>query len=381
MAKIEQFSRLLMHRVTGAGVQFTSPTSNDHTDETWAETDLYIGEIGINVTDDTAWMRTNNGIVQLATSGSTSSTSAIWVLNGSNEIQIGATYAPGAIVRNTGSFVDLGTSTLRFKDLYLGGASSGLTTIDVANGFTIKGTSDWYITTSSGGSNIATVVMGTTSSNVDKTLPLILNSKNSSISGTASARSILASVNSNIFASTNTAVIAGASVTMATASSNAAYVGLGQGRDYNYTNSLGVGGQLVLRGVQDDGANYYDRSEVVKGQNILTTSNALTTPIRTFELGTTCGEVLSARLWITGVDLTDASRVYSCDMFLTAAYDGVSMSIIGEPIIQEVNTMDSGVIMIPVINGDELDISVKGEGTTTIKWLLTYEYHRIINVC
>jgi hypothetical protein len=37
--------------------------------------------------------------------------------------------------------------------------------------------------------------------------------------------------------------------------------------------------------------------------------------------------------------------------------------------------------MIPVINGDELDISVKGEGTTTIKWLLTYEYHRIINVC
>jgi len=75
MAKIEQFSRLINHRITTAGQQFTIPTSNDHTDETWLSTDLYIGELGMNITDDKLWFRTNNGLVQIATGTSSASIS------------------------------------------------------------------------------------------------------------------------------------------------------------------------------------------------------------------------------------------------------------------------------------------------------------------
>ena len=57
MAKISQFSRILHHRSTIAGQKFTVPISNDHSDDTWLNTDLYIGEIGINVSDDTIYFR------------------------------------------------------------------------------------------------------------------------------------------------------------------------------------------------------------------------------------------------------------------------------------------------------------------------------------
>ena len=59
MAKIEQYSRIINHALTTAGQNFTVPVSNDHTDETWLASDLYIGEFGVNLTDDKVYVRTN----------------------------------------------------------------------------------------------------------------------------------------------------------------------------------------------------------------------------------------------------------------------------------------------------------------------------------
>ena len=49
MARIDQYARLMHHRISTSGANFTVPTSDDHTDETWLSTDLYIGELGINI--------------------------------------------------------------------------------------------------------------------------------------------------------------------------------------------------------------------------------------------------------------------------------------------------------------------------------------------
>lgn len=382
--KIEQYSRLLLHRVTGQGAVFTVPTSNDHTDETWSETDLYIGELGINVTDDTIWMRTNNGIVQIATwtaSGAGGSASNnIWILNGSNEIELGGTYSPTAVVRNNNSFVDLGSSSLRFKDLYLGGASDGKTIINTNLGFTIRDSVGHIITMDNFGSNTANITIATQSSTALKTRPLHIQSQTSAINEFGSCRAIIGSYDSFINGSFRTVVIAGNGVIMGTNSNNSAYLGVGYGKEFDHADSVGVGGTLRIRGVDDDGSTNYNESDRVYGQTRLTTSNALTTPIFSWTWDPSCGEVFSGEWNITGVDVIDPSRVYSVKLLWTGSFNGVGWSI-GDPIIQEVNSMDSDVEAGVTWDNVGFDITVKGEASTTIKWLCSYNYHRIINVC
>ena len=148
MPKIEQFSRIINHCLTTSGQLFTIPTSNDHTDETWLATDLYVGEIGINLTDDTIFMRTNNGIVQISASGSGGgSVSNLWNWSSPNII-IGSTYSAESVSPRSGVYTDLGTSTLRWKDLYLGGATSGVCGINVNGGVTLTEISSNGILTS-----------------------------------------------------------------------------------------------------------------------------------------------------------------------------------------------------------------------------------------
>lgn len=381
--KIEQFSRIINHRLTGSGVVFTNPTSNDHTDGTWNNTDLYIGEIGINVTDDTIFMRTNNGIVQIATATGSGGTASpgLWVINGSNELQIGSTYTPGAIVRGSGYFTDLGSTSLRFKDLYLGGSSDGFTTVNVNTGFTIRNASDWYITSVSSGTNRASIVFATASSTAGKTRPLHIQSQTSNIENFGESRVIMASLLSTIQGSSRTAVIAARDVIMSTASSNAAFIGNGKDREFDSADALGVGGRLFLRGVDSDNTiDYYAKSDRVFGQEKLVTSNALTTPIFSHTWDQDCGEVFSGEWHITGVDVSNADRVYSVKLLWTGSFNGLGHSI-GDPIVQEVSTMNSGVLADINVDNLGFDINVTGESTTTIKWLCSYEYHRIINVC
>lgn len=67
---IQQNSRMYMHAVNGNGIVPTIPSSADFTDGTWLATDLGFRELMINVDDDRAWFRTYNGIIELATSTS-----------------------------------------------------------------------------------------------------------------------------------------------------------------------------------------------------------------------------------------------------------------------------------------------------------------------
>lgn len=74
MSIIQQNSRVSLHRITGTGSTPTIPASNDFTDNTWIASDLMEGEIMFNMTDDKAWFRSDNGIVQLATVATSSAT-------------------------------------------------------------------------------------------------------------------------------------------------------------------------------------------------------------------------------------------------------------------------------------------------------------------
>jgi hypothetical protein len=381
--KIEQFSRIIQHRITGEGVNFTIPTSNDHTDETWSSRDLYIGEIGINVTDNKMYYRTNNGIVEVATS-TVATASTIWQIS-DNTVQIGTAHAPESIVRNTNSFVDLGSSSLRFKDLYLGGAANSSTIINTNGNFTIKTGSD-IISTIAGSGTDALLLFATQSSNTAKSIPVQIVSQNSSVLSSTNAV-IIASKGSQINQnSTRCAIIGGNDVKFADNLTNTVFLGDSKGKTFSQSSTIGLGGKTALRGVSDDGSGCYLDSDYIQGQQRLTTSDALTLPIFTYVFDYACGEVISCKFLLTGIDAQSADRVYSADIFVTLSFDGTGR-IICDPIIKEVNTIDGAEVSIVVndviVTNDDYNFSlfVKGEPTTIIKWLLTYEYHKIINIC
>lgn len=384
MAKIEQYSRIIQHRITGEGVVFTNPTSNDHTDGTWSEKDLYIGEIGINVTDDKMFFRTNNGIIEVGTSG-TPSTATLWSYTG-GQLAIGGTYSPTAIVRNNNSFVDLGDGTLRFKDLYLGGSSNGLGVINVNNGFTIRDATDTIITTSAGGSNLSSITMATASSSANKTRPVHINSVNTLFSGTVSNCASISSIDSTVYDSNQITLLSTDGVIIGTASNNVTYVGNGYGREFNGNSSLVVGGKLYIRGVSDDTSGHYNNSDLVKGQTRLTTSNALTTPIFNYNFDNPLiNGVVQIKAKVMGMDISDPALCYSCEIMTMGYKDTNGVYIADDPIINEINVLDPSV----EVNANAVDfgndqgiieITVKGTAANTIQWLCSYEYHSLINL-
>lgn len=58
-----QDSRILIKRSTTAGVVPTIPASSDHTDGSWLVTDIYKGELFINLADGIAYTRDDSGII------------------------------------------------------------------------------------------------------------------------------------------------------------------------------------------------------------------------------------------------------------------------------------------------------------------------------
>jgi len=379
--KIEQFSRIINHRITGSGQSFTIPTSNDHTDETWSATDLYIGEFGVNLTDDKVFVRTNNGIIELATNTASTATSSIWFLDGS-EVKLDASITADAIVRNLNTFTDLGTTTLRFKDLYLGGETDGHTVINVNSDFIIRDASQNIISSVYKGVGAENIQIATHSSTDAKSRGLHLNSQDCQIplpTGFASERTIISSYNSIIGESNRNAIIAGYEVQLADGLDNVVYIGQGRFREYDYSDSLGVSGKLVLRNITDPGSGVYDRSEWVKTQNRVITSNANATPIITIPWET-AAEVVQLKCYLLGVDPTDASKVYSNEILITAYYDGVTEDVVGDPIIKEVSTWDDSIGWNWAIDGTSFRLNVVGSGTDTMNWLATYEYQRMVNL-
>jgi hypothetical protein len=372
--KVEQFSRLLHHRLTGEGLVFTNPTSNDHTDETWSETDLYIGEIGINVTDDRAFFRTNNGIVEFLTSGATSSTaSCVWELVG-GQVRIVSGLTPSAVARNANDYCDLGSSTLRFKDLYLGGSADGSTVINTNKQFTIRDAGIEFISNVTGASDAPVICMAATSSIVDRVIPLHLSTMNSYIEGTNGlCRTIISSTASVIEDNTqNISIIGGGSVTIKEGSSNVVYVGNGLARDVDDTNTLYVGGKMKVRSVTDDGTGTYTDSDIVRGQSRITTTNALATPIFAYTFSTSGALQFKAKV----IGVSGDTAAYCVDvMVLCHNTVAEGATIIEEPIILEINGFSDPVSISVDGTGEVFTLSVIGTATDTIKWLCSYDYH------
>jgi len=389
MAKIEQFSRIINHRLTGSGLQFSIPTSNDHTDETWLSSDLYIGEIGINVTDDTVFMRTNNGIIQIATgTSSTSGTSSasIFVFNSPN-IQIGSTYSADSLSPRSGYFTDLGTSTFRWKDIYLGGAANNLTTIDVNTGLHIKTTSDGILTTDGAASTNAPIEIHTSSSSVNKDRPLFLNTRFGSANGSTN---YLATICGNLINfSNNSYCIAGAGTSISFEDSVAYSTHLGRGfaRPVYESDMHVVSGKQAVKGMDDDGSGQYNKSEWITTQALLRTTNALTTDIVTIPWSSTAsgGDVIQVKGYIVGTDIADATQVYSAEVMGCYSISGTASSLtvteVGVPILNVLSSWSSTQPDVEMFgDGDGVYIKVTGIASTTIQWLCSYSYHRLINV-
>lgn len=380
--KIEQFSRILQHRLTGISQQFTIPTSNDHTDETWSASDLYIGEIGINVTDDTMFFRTNNGLVEVATGSGNGATASAQLWSYTNDtVQVGATFTPTAIVRNTNSFVDLGSSTLRFKDLYLGGSSDSFSNININNGFTIRNSNDSLITTVNAGTNGAVITMAPTASTALKVQPIHISSRQSNMADNGYQRVIMATDGGSMQASSNTAVIAGKDVALGAGANHVVYIGQGRSRTFNTSNSLVVGGEFVIAGVEDDGTNCYNESNLIKGQKRITTVDALANDLFTFTWPQ-AKTVIQLKAKVLGMAIDDVTLIYSNEIFVTAYTDDNDGFIVGEPIIKEVSTFDSVGEEVELTADADINtftLKVKGAAQNNIQWLCDYEYQVLLN--
>ena len=388
MAKIEQFSRLINHRITTAGQQFTIPTSNDHTDETWLSTDLYIGEIGINLTDDKLWFRTNNGLVQIATGtssgGSTASQALVWVFNSPN-INIGSTYSADSVSPRSGYYTDLGTTTLPWKDLYLGGSSTFASTIDVKGSLYIKSDSgEGVLSTGGVVSSNAPIEIHTNSANLNKDRVLWLNTRYGSSSGSTNYIGSFNSQNIGFTNNTRSTIISGFNVSLEDGISDHVHLGRGFNKINYESDQVVAGGSLAVRGTDDDGTGQYNRSDWTTTQTKLRTSNALTTAIA--NIGWTDlvngGEVIQVKAYLIGTDINDAANVYSAEIMGVYSLDNnLDPYQIGTPIL---NAVSSYTGTQPDVEMDADDtyvyIKVTGFGTNTIQWLCTYSYHRLINV-
>lgn len=390
MAKIEQYSRLINHAISTNGSIFTVPTSNDHTDETWLATDLYIGEIGVNVTDDKVYVRTNNGIIPLATgtSSATSSTSASaspWTFNSPN-LSIGSTYSADAVTPRSGYYTDLGTSTLRWKDIYLGGSSVGYATINVNKGVLITETTDSILVTNGIVSNNSPIEIYGTASSYSKSRPLHLNSKSSYILGSPAQNVTIGSTNVKITGGNNNVAIGASNTTFASGLTSSTMIGYGNGKSNFYSKQVVAGETFAVRGIADDGSNQYLDSDWKTGQTKLRTSNALTNNLVTIGWydPSNGGEVVQVKSYIVGTSISDATLVYSAEIIgvYTLTGDGsLTPTEIGTPIINEWNSF-TGTPPVAEMAADGTGVRVKisGTSTDTIQWLCTYSYHRLVNI-
>jgi hypothetical protein len=387
MSRIEQYSRLRHHRLTTSGQLFTIPTSEDHTDGTWLSTDLYIGEIGFNLTDDKAYFRTNNGIVQLATgtsSGSTASTSQIWSFSSPNII-IGSTYSADSVSPRSGYYTDLGTTTLRWKDLYLGGSSTGYATININGGLVIAGTNNVLVTDGLIGSN-APIEIHTNSSNSNKDRPLWLNTRFGQASGSTNYITTLST--NNVATNNNSYVLAaaGTNIFFEDGLSYVSHIGRGFNRPVYEDDLHVVGGKHGVKGVDDDGSGQYNKSEWITTQSRLSTSDATLTDIAFIPWSATAsgGEIIQFKAYIIGTVIDQADYVFSAEVL--GCYSIDSGLVVYEPGVPILNVLASGwsAGFVPDVetagDGDGVYIKVKGVGGSNLTWLCSYQYHRLINI-
>ena len=66
MSKETKYTRIILKRTDVVGLSATTTTSTDHTSlPTWNTTDVYVGELFLNVSDEKMWVRTDNSIKEI----------------------------------------------------------------------------------------------------------------------------------------------------------------------------------------------------------------------------------------------------------------------------------------------------------------------------
>lgn|SRR5574343_366447 len=385
MSRISQYSRLLHHRLTTSGEAFTIPTSNDHGDDTWLKTDLYIGEIGINVVDDTIYMRTNNGIIQISASASGSSTASSnqWSWN-SPYIQIGSTYSADGVTPRTGYYTDLGSTSNRWKNLYLGGSTSSSCQIDFNGALSIASLTGGILTYNQQiNDNSPIKIYATVSNTVDMDQPIAINSKDVYFQGGGNQRTMVAS-NGVIMYTASNCFVAGSNVVIDSGLAQHVHLGPGMNKTNYYSNEVVAGGSLAIRGVSDDGSTQYNRSDWRTTQDLLRTTNALTTNIATIPWGVTgSGNVMQVKAYLVGTDINDSTLVYSSEILgcYSLEPNGITASEIGTQIVNELSSWPSTQPNCEMdADADNVYIKVTGLASTTIQWLVTYSFQSLTNI-
>lgn len=384
MAKIEQYSRIINHAISTSGAVFTVPTSNDHTDETWLATDLYVGEFGVNVTDDKVYVRTSNGIIPVATGASGSSTASNIFVFDSPNIKIAATYSADSLSPNGTYYTDLGTSANRWKNIYLGGSGTTKALINVNAGVAMSDTTGGILVTNNTISTGSAIEIDT-SSNINKARVLNLNSRTITNTGSTNYNVTIACQTVSMTNNTKAVAIASTEVNFDDGITDVVHLGKGYNKINYESEQITVGGSLAIRGTDDDGSSQYITSDWITKQTKLRTSNALMSDLAQVPWYDSIvgGEVIQIKAYVIATDIADASLIYSAEISGVYSMDAsLNVYEVGMPVISEWSTFS--VANQPTVelacDGDNVDIKCQGNGTNTIQWLCTYSYHRLVNV-
>lgn len=140
MSIISAFSRISHHTITidATGspsiTPFTVPGSEDFTDGSWTIFDLALSEIGVDEFNEKVYIRIGNSIKEIITDGSI--VDSLWDRVGDDIVATIDTITAPNILPPTDDESDLGSSSFRWKDLYLGSVIDFATDLEfIRNGF------------------------------------------------------------------------------------------------------------------------------------------------------------------------------------------------------------------------------------------------------
>lgn len=124
MGLVTQYSRLLHHTITGAsGSTFSVPPSEDFTDGSWTVYDLNLSEIGVNETDEKAYIRIGSTIKEFQFTGGTGGggggTVSVYADNGLTltgaTISLGGTLSVNTVIEGASNSMTLGSLSSRLR--------------------------------------------------------------------------------------------------------------------------------------------------------------------------------------------------------------------------------------------------------------------------
>lgn len=130
MSIIRDYARIKHHTITTIGATFSIPPQEDFTlgfglgtTQSWSPTDLYVSEIGVNETDNKAFIRIGNSINEFSFIGSTSSIPSL-----DQVLSVGNTTGGSDIVVSAADLIKSpgGTTYLDIVDLNLDIISRGI---------------------------------------------------------------------------------------------------------------------------------------------------------------------------------------------------------------------------------------------------------------